>query len=66
MSIENTDNPKINGEQIVKKKKPGIIYLSSVPYGMNISGIQAYFSKFAEVSNIFFQQAGRENCKLTS
>lgn len=45
----------------VKKHKPGIIYLSTVPYGMTSNAIKNYFSQFGEVRNVFFQLADREN-----
>lgn len=39
----------------VKRKKPGVIYLSSVPDGMNVSQTTAFFSEFGRVGRVFLQ-----------
>ena len=38
-----------------KKKKPGIIYLSSIPPGFNVSCTIAFFSQFGKVGRVFLQ-----------
>merc|ERR1712192_44095 len=38
-----------------KKKKPGVIYLSSVPDGMNVTQTTAFFSEFGRVGRVFLQ-----------
>jgi len=37
---------RINLASVNKKRKPGIVYLSSVPSGMNVSQTTAFFSEF--------------------
>ena len=37
------------------KKKPGIIYLSSIPPGFNVSTSIAFFSQFGKVGRVFLQ-----------
>ena len=37
------------------KKKPGIIYLSSIPPGFNVSCTIAFFSQFGKVGRVFLQ-----------
>jgi len=38
-----------------KKKKPGIIYLSSVPEGMNVSETTSFFAEFGRLGRVFLQ-----------
>jgi len=38
-----------------KKRKPGIIYLSSVPQGMNVSSTTGFFAEFGHVGRVFLQ-----------
>eukprot|EP00088_Acartia_fossae_P059331 TRINITY_DN7026_c0_g1_i7.p1 TRINITY_DN7026_c0_g1~~TRINITY_DN7026_c0_g1_i7.p1 ORF type:complete len:346 (-),score=112.29 TRINITY_DN7026_c0_g1_i7:116-1153(-) len=38
-----------------KKRKPGIIYLSSVPEGMNVSQTTSFFAQFGRVGRVFLQ-----------
>ena len=37
------------------KKKPGIIYLSSIPPGFNVSTSIGFFSQFGKVGRVFLQ-----------
>lgn len=37
------------------KKKPGIIFLSSIPPGFNVSTSIAFFSQFGKVGRVFLQ-----------
>ena len=37
------------------KKKPGIIYLSSIPPGFNVSCTIGFFSQFGKVGRVFLQ-----------
>jgi len=46
---------RISPEAPVKRKKPGVIYLSSVPDGMNVSQTTAFFSEFGRVGRVFLQ-----------
>ena len=38
-----------------KKRKPGIIYLSSIPNGYNVSRTTGFFSQFGRVGRVFLQ-----------
>jgi len=38
-----------------RKKKPGIIFLSSIPTGMNVSQTTSFFSEFGKVGRVFLQ-----------
>ena len=38
-----------------KKRKPGIVYLSSIPTGFNVSRTTSYFSQFGQVGRVFLQ-----------
>uniref|UniRef100_A0A2P2HZ11 Activator of basal transcription 1 n=2 Tax=Hirondellea gigas TaxID=1518452 RepID=A0A2P2HZ11_9CRUS len=58
---QNLSDSESIAEKPVKKAKPGIVYLSSVPYGMSIPALKNYFSNFGEIGNVFFQMANREN-----
>jgi len=46
---------RINLASVNKKRKPGIIYLSSVPNGMNVSQTTTFFAEFGRVGRIFLQ-----------
>ena len=37
------------------KKKPGIIFLSSIPPGFNVTTTIAFFSQFGKVGRVFLQ-----------
>ena len=38
-----------------KRRKPGIIYLSSIPMGFNVSRTTGFFSQFGRVGRVFLQ-----------
>jgi len=38
-----------------KKKKPGIIFLSTIPLGMNVSQTTSFFSEYGKVGRVFLQ-----------
>lgn len=46
---------RLDSETQEKKKKPGVIYLSSVPDGMNVTQTTAFFSEFGRVGRVFLQ-----------
>jgi len=46
---------RVSPEAKAKRKKPGVIYLSSVPDGFNVSQTTAFFSEFGRVGRIFLQ-----------
>ncbi|XP_076058118.1 uncharacterized protein LOC143035230 [Oratosquilla oratoria] len=52
-----TDDDDRSGdeEKPGKRRKPGIIYLSSIPINMNVSKIREYFSKYGEIDRVFLQ-----------
>merc|ERR1712077_104496 len=45
------------------KKKPGIIFLSSIPPGFNVSCTIAFFSQFGKVGRVFLQPDMKEKNK---
>jgi len=63
---------RINTEE-GRKKKPGIIFLSSIPQGMNVSQTTSFFCQFGKVGRVFLQpdtggdkKGGGSNGKLAS
>lgn len=40
----------------VKKNKPGIVYLSTIPYHMTVKSVREYFSKYGEIDRLFLQR----------
>lgn len=50
-----------NGEHSMEKKpkrrKPGIVYLSSIPPNMNVAKIREYFSRFGALDRVYLQAA---------
>jgi RNA recognition motif-containing protein len=59
--IQDSDNsmkPESSNKKIVKlpkKKKQGIIYVSSLPKNLNVAMIREMFEKYGEVKRIFLQ-----------
>jgi len=45
------------------KKKPGIIFLSSIPPGFNVTTTIAFFSQFGKVGRVFLQPDMKEKAK---
>ncbi|CAB4061776.1 ESF2 [Lepeophtheirus salmonis] len=54
----------VKDETKEEEEKPGIIYLSSIPHGFNVSRTTAYFSKFGQVGRVFLQPNSRDKNKL--
>ncbi|KAG7169905.1 activator of basal transcription 1-like [Homarus americanus] len=50
-------------EKSVKKRKPGIVYLSTIPPNMNVTKIREYFGKFGELDRVFLQAAENDRLK---
>ena len=50
--ISNDGDKKTQGD---KKKKPGIVFLSSIPNGFNVSRTTVFFSQFGRVGRVFLQ-----------
>ena len=50
--IQSEEDRKLKGE---KKRKPGIIYLSSIPNGYNVSRTTGFFSQYGRVGRVFLQ-----------
>lgn len=42
-------------DTVGKKKKPGIIYLSSIPPGFNVSKTIMFFSEYGKIGRVFLQ-----------
>jgi RNA recognition motif-containing protein len=55
---KNIDNDKKKDETAKKEKKPGVIYLSSIPKKMNVKIIREYFSRFGKVDRIYLEPRG--------
>merc|ERR1712130_766993 len=54
--MDNSSSRKrLDSEMQEKKKKPGVIFLSSVPDGMNVTQTTAFFSEFGRVGRVFLQ-----------
>uniref|UniRef100_A0A0K2UH24 Activator of basal transcription 1 n=1 Tax=Lepeophtheirus salmonis TaxID=72036 RepID=A0A0K2UH24_LEPSM len=64
--VDHEEGENGKGRNGKKKKKPGIIYLSSIPHGFNVSRTTAYFSKFGQVGRVFLQPNSRDKNKLKS
>ena len=58
-SSAESDEENINTVNMERSKsKPGIIYLSSIPHGFNVSQTTAFFSEFGRVGRVFLQPGG--------
>ena len=42
-------------EKRPKRRKPGIVYLSTIPPNMNVAKIRQYFSSFGTLDRVFLQ-----------
>ena len=54
----NSNHPDLIGlgpEPGRKKKKPGIIYLSSIPQGFNVSRTTGFFAQYGRVGRVYLQ-----------
>lgn len=56
-NIENIEDVKLDNTSKVKRKKPGIVYLSNIPKYMNITKIRELFSIYGKVGRIYLQLA---------
>jgi len=59
-NIIQNDDRKLKDD---KKRKPGIIYLSSIPIGYNVSRTTGFFSQFGRVGRVFLQPDLKERNK---
>merc|ERR1712223_2342195 len=50
-------------DKSANKKKPGIVYLSTIPPGFNVSTSIAFFSQFGKVGRVFLQPDLKEKQK---
>merc|ERR1719510_2816297 len=50
-------------DKSVNKKKPGIVFLSSIPPGFNVSTSIGFFSQFGKVGRVFLQPDLKEKNK---
>lgn len=50
-------NEGISKANPIKKKKPGIIYLGTLPPFMNVTKVKDIFSSYGELGRIFLQPA---------
>lgn len=49
------DDRSVTSENIKKKPKRGIIYISSIPPYMNVTKIREYFGNFGTLGRVFLQ-----------
>lgn len=54
-NMEGSETVKFGDGSKVKKRKQGIVYLSSIPKYMNITKIRELFSVYGKVGRIYFQ-----------
>merc|ERR1739838_675975 len=59
--IEDDESQEI--EENVKRRKPGIIYLSSIPPNMDVSQIRQYFSEYGQLNRVFLQSLSKDKMK---
>ncbi|KAG0710098.1 Activator of basal transcription 1 [Chionoecetes opilio] len=50
-------------EERPKRRKPGIVYLSSIPPNMNVAKMREYFSKFGALDRMFLQAMDKDSSK---
>lgn len=50
-----SENDVEGEEKKPKRRKPGIVYLSSIPPNMNVSQIRQYFSNYGALDRVFLQ-----------
>jgi len=55
---DNSNRPSVGGAG--KKKKPGIVYLSSIPTGFNVSRTTGFFAQYGRVGRVYLQPDVRE------
>lgn len=57
LGISDGDDQELNrlASRRTKKRKPGIVYLSSIPPTYNVSQTTMYFSQFGQVGRVFLQ-----------
>ncbi|XP_050689957.1 uncharacterized protein LOC126982157 [Eriocheir sinensis] len=48
-------------ERKIKRRKPGIVYLSSIPPNMNVAKIREYFNRFGALDRVFLQAADKDD-----
>ncbi|XP_044762019.1 activator of basal transcription 1-like [Coccinella septempunctata] len=62
MSAEenNSPGPSKSSEDVKKKPKRGIIYISSIPPYMNVTLIREYFGEFGELGRVYLQLQDKE------
>jgi len=62
----NSNHPDLIGlgpEPGRKKKKPGIIYLSSIPQGFNVSRTTGFFAQYGRVGRVYLQPDLKEKAQ---
>ena len=51
--LSHTD--ELGMEKKPRRRKPGIVYLSSIPPNMNVAKIREYFNRFGALDRVFLQ-----------
>ncbi|CAG4988902.1 unnamed protein product [Colias eurytheme] len=58
-SMDSTVGSDTNSNSLKKKRKRGIIYLSTIPPYMNVAKIREIFTEFGEVGRIYLQSSAK-------
>ncbi|XP_045504452.1 pre-rRNA-processing protein esf2-like [Colias croceus] len=58
-SLDSTVGSDTNSNSLKKKRKRGIIYLSTIPPYMNVAKIREIFTEFGEVGRIYLQSSAK-------
>ncbi|XP_045125529.1 activator of basal transcription 1-like [Portunus trituberculatus] len=56
-----SENGGEDEERRPKRRKPGIVYLSSIPPNMNVAKIRQYFTNFGELDRVFLQAVDKDD-----
>lgn len=56
-----SENDVEGEERKPKRRKPGIVYLSSIPPNMNVSQIRQYFSNYGALDRVFLQAVDKDD-----
>jgi RNA recognition motif-containing protein len=43
-----------------KRRKPGLVYLSTIPPRMNVQQLREYFARFGEIGRVYLQPEDRK------
>jgi ESF2/ABP1 family protein len=63
LSTQIMEHKRVSGAVTNKKRKCGIIYISTLPHHMNVTKIREIFSLYGDIGRVFLQPAdtGKES-----